>query len=226
MKPWSPEWKAAQLETLKREWEGCKNCPDLCNSRKNIVMGHGNPDARIFFYGEMPGPHENKSGKPFTGPSGSCLDSMFSSMDLSRNEFFFSNLVACHPPEGRSPTKEEKTSCLQRLYDEIYIVDPTLIVAFGKDAAQFIMGAKANSIDKIMGTVIEVKIPGVHREITYDGTAVYHPAFILRQNTPDDNGLYAQGSTAERTFMAMMDAVASVFALQNSYDVFHRRFQC
>ena len=222
--PWSPEWKATQLRQLKSEWSDCAKCPELAECRKKIVMGHGNPDADIVFVGHMIGDQEDKKGKPFVGASGECIDSMLSSLQMSRAPFFFTNLTMCRTPEARAPTKEEKQNCSARLYREIYLVDPILIVALGSDAAQFLIGSRAGSIDKFMGTITEITIPGVRHPLTYDATALYHPAHIISSESPNADGVYRTQGIAQRTFEAMMDAISSVQTLRGAYDKFRRRF--
>ena len=56
------------LDELEKSIENCKKCK-LCTTRKNIVFGVGNPNAKIMFIGEGPGADEDEQGIPFVRKS-------------------------------------------------------------------------------------------------------------------------------------------------------------
>lgn len=65
----------AQGQTIIPGWYGCKRC-DLCNFRQSddIVFAEGNANADILIIGEAPGEEEDRTGRPFCGPSGKLLN--------------------------------------------------------------------------------------------------------------------------------------------------------
>jgi DNA polymerase len=63
---------SSALGEVRKELEGCNRCK-LCNSRKSIVFGEGDPHARLVFVGEGPGQEEDQQGRPFVGAAGQLL---------------------------------------------------------------------------------------------------------------------------------------------------------
>ena len=47
--------------------EDCRNCPNLCDARTNVVHGYGDVGADFLFVGEAPGEGPDRTGVPFTG---------------------------------------------------------------------------------------------------------------------------------------------------------------
>ena len=54
---------------LEQECLHCRECA-LCQTRKNVVFGVGNPQAEIMLVGEGPGANEDEQGIPFVGRAG------------------------------------------------------------------------------------------------------------------------------------------------------------
>ena len=72
------------LDQVKIELGDCKRCK-LCEGRKNIVFGSGNPNADLVFIGEGPGADEDEQGLPFVGRAGKKLTEIIEKgMELSR----------------------------------------------------------------------------------------------------------------------------------------------
>ena len=61
------------MNTTFNSWEelqnACENCTKcgLCETRHNVVVGVGNPQAEVMFIGEGPGENEDLQGEPFVG---------------------------------------------------------------------------------------------------------------------------------------------------------------
>ena len=68
---------------LESKCMGCTACR-LCEKRKNVVFGVGNPRARVMFIGEGPGEQEDIQGEPFVGRAGQLLDKLLYAVDLDR----------------------------------------------------------------------------------------------------------------------------------------------
>ena len=72
-------------EELKNACAACEKCA-LCETRHNVVVGVGTPDAEVMFIGEGPGENEDLQGEPFVGRAGKLLDKMLTAVDLDRNK--------------------------------------------------------------------------------------------------------------------------------------------
>jgi uracil-DNA glycosylase len=160
------DWQA-----LKAAVAECRAC-GLCASRKNTVFGIGDEKARWLIVGEAPGQDEDLRGEPFVGQAGRLLDNMLAAIDLKRGEdVYIANVLKCRPPGNRNPEPEEIAQCSPHLQRQIELIQPKLIVAMGRFAAQTLLQSGA-SIASLRGRRHEYQ--GVPLIVTY------HPAYLLR----------------------------------------------
>ena len=158
------------LEEIRAELEDCRRCA-LCQGRKTVVFGVGNPQARLVFVGEAPGREEDEKGEPFVGEAGRLLDRILFAMGLKREEVYICNVEKCRPPGNRDPLPEEIAACEPFLQRQLAAIRPQLIVTLGRFAAQSLL----------RDTAPISRLRGHWRE--YQGIALmptYHPAFLLR----------------------------------------------
>ena len=166
----APAPQSGSLADLEKSLEGCTRCK-LSAKRKNIVFGFGNPKADLMFVGEGPGADEDEQGEPFVGKAGQLLTKMIEAMGLSRDEVYIANVVKCRPPGNRNPEEDEIKECLPFLQKQIQFIEPKVIVALGKFAAQTVIETQA-PISKIRGHFREkngLKI-----------MPTFHPSYLLR----------------------------------------------
>lgn len=156
----------------------CRAC-GLCEGRQQTVPGVGAMPAGWMVVGEAPGEHEDRQGEPFVGPAGQLLDAMLAAMDLHRaapepaRQVFIANTVKCRPPRNRNPEPSEMDACRPFLLRQIELVNPKLVLLFGRMAAQSLLGTD-DALGKLRGRV--------HR--LADGRpaiVTYHPSYLLRQ---------------------------------------------
>jgi len=152
----------------------CLNC-HLCNlskTRKNVVFGVGNRDAKIVFVGEAPGENEDIQATPFVGRSGELLTKIIeTTLPLKREDVYISNIVKCRPPNNRNPSLEEAETCKPYVLKEIEIINPQIIVTLGKIAFSYLM-EDDRPISKVRGSVFEF----MNKKLI----PTYHPSFLLR----------------------------------------------
>lgn len=162
--------------------QDCKQCPNLVESRKQIVNGVGPQDADIMFVGEAPGKNEDESGEPFVGQSGSKLDDAIEQAGSTRDSVRITNTVRCRPPDNRDPHVNEKENCFRHLQKEIESVDPKLIVPVGKVPAEQLLDRNV-SVTKETGDKDSVEYNGQ----TYTVMICLHPAAMLYNRSLEDD---------------------------------------
>ncbi len=162
--------KSNKLDEYLNSIKDCLECP-LGKTRKNIVLGMGNPNADIVFVGEAPGKEEDLQGLPFVGRSGKLLDKMLISINLSRDDVYILNVLKCRPPENRDPSKMEIEKCEPYLKKQLKIIKPKLIVALGRISAMTILRTK-DSLTNMRNQIFDYE--GI------DFLVTYHPAALLR----------------------------------------------
>jgi DNA polymerase len=168
------------LEEVRTALGDCTRC-ELSTGRAQIVFGDGNPDADLMFIGEGPGAEEDRRGLPFVGRAGELLTQMIEKgLGVPRSSVYICNIVKCRPPQNRTPLATEAATCRPFLDGQISAVRPRVIVALGKPAASLLLGRDV-AITRVRGTWHEYR--GVPLMPTF------HPAFILRQYTPQNRRL-------------------------------------
>jgi len=159
----------SQLQETVRD---CRLC-ELHESRMHTVFGTGNRNADWLVIGEAPGKDEDLQGEPFVGRAGQLLNAMLQATGLQREQVYIANILKCRPPNNRDPGTEEVQCCSDYLARQIALVNPTVILAVGRIAAQNLLGTDT-PIGKLRGKVHhfgETGIPVI---------ATYHPAYLLR----------------------------------------------
>jgi uracil-DNA glycosylase family 4 len=203
LKPWSLDWKKLRMLELYNEWKDCKRC-GLCNGRNNVVFGEGALNADVVIIGKAPGEVEDNAGRLLVGQTGIILHEFFVSVGIEN--YFITNTVMCCPPD-RAPSSIEKKECAVRLYREIYIIDPLVIVAAGKDAFQMLAGSRTHSLLDQNGETFPCELPGVKFDITYDVMPIYHPDFLRKNDkqytSGDKKGQWKPGGVAEKVYKAL-----------------------
>lgn len=176
--PVSPEIQASgadrQLSELAREASVCELCPQLVESRTQVVFGSGAADAELMLVGEAPGASEDREGLPFVGASGRLLDSLLEGIGLAREQVFIANVLKCRPPENRDPRPEEVSNCSPWLGRQLEVVDPAVVVTLGNFATRLLRGDPA-PIGKVRGRPEIVAVGGR----TVRLFPVFHPAAAL-----------------------------------------------
>ena len=152
-----------------------------CNSQEeftSVVVSRGNPLSKLMIVGEAPGAMEDKLGKPFVGRSGKLLDKLLDNVGInSQNEAYICNVVKCRPPNNRRPTKAEIKESLPWLKQQIYLVDPYVIILVGATAVESVLG-----IRKRMSTVRGTWQNWGGRLIM----PLFHPSYLLRNPSSDE----------------------------------------
>jgi DNA polymerase len=233
--------KEAYLRALRHAWADCHAC-GLCNERQQTVFGYGNPDAPVMIIGEAPGENEDRLGDPFVGAAGQLLDQYLAyvsardevqdcvaTLNKLRNEddrfayrrklrellledYYFTNIVMCRPPENRDPIPKEIDACRARLIEQIYTVDPVVVVAAGGNAATALVGKKI-SITSQRGELLDIDIPGKVLPVRYPLMPVLHPSYLLRVNDFKQQG--GNGTKTYNDFVRVMEIV-------DAYNLRHR----
>ena len=156
---------------MKAAVSGCVKC-GLHKTRTQTVFGVGDENADWMLIGEAPGAEEDRLGDPFVGQAGKLLDNMLAAINLSRRKnVYIANVLKCRPPGNRNPTPEEVTQCSPHLLQQIELIQPKLILAMGRFAAQTLLETGA-SIASLRGRV--------HRYAGVPLIVTYHPAYLLR----------------------------------------------
>ncbi len=164
------------LARIREDIGDCKRCR-LGETRKKLVFGSGNEQAKLVFVGEGPGADEDEQGLPFVGRAGQLLTQMIDGtaskegIPLSRPDVYICNVVKCRPPENRTPLPDEMEICGAFLYRQIMAIRPKAICAMGSTAAKALLGTK-EGVTRLRGNW--------HKWHDIPVMVTYHPSYLLR----------------------------------------------
>lgn len=147
-----------------------------------IVNGVGHRNPPIAILGEAPGADEESQGHPFVGRSGQLINKIMQELDIDRTSCYITNVVKFRPEGNRTPTREEIVEWTPLLYEELKLINPTLIISLGAVAFKALSGMDNIKLTshrgKIYDSSIIRKVDGSIKHIPY--LVTFHPAYCLR----------------------------------------------
>ncbi len=158
---------------LQQQVSQCHSC-DLCQTRTQTVFGVGNRHANWLLIGEAPGQNEDLQGEPFVGKAGQLLNEMLRAIGLDREQVYIANMLKCRPPNNRDPQADEVAACNGFLQQQIALLQPKIILAVGRIAAQNLLKTQ-QPLSRLRGT--QHQLDGIPLVV------VHHPAYLLRSLT-------------------------------------------
>lgn len=171
----------------------CQACL-LCTDRRAPVFAGAAVDAPQradwLVVGEPPDDVEERLGAPFADAVGQLLDNMLKAVGVSRRPTpddaghidaakaaYVTNAVKCRPAVARNPSPQELAVCENFLRREVALVQPKVILAMGRFAAQTLLHGSLPEgstlpFGKLRGQVYRYQ--GIPVIVTY------HPSYLLR----------------------------------------------
>ena len=177
-------WASMDWAALHGAAASCKSC-GLCEGRQNSLFAnrHVAPGEQVnwLIVGDAPTQAEDLAGQAFVDDEGVLLDAILHALGLSRagtdSKVVITSAVKCHPPANRNPAAEEIAQCQHYLKRQIELLQPQVVLALGRFAAQALLHdslgeAATQPLGKLRG-----QVHAAH------GTRVvvsYHPTYLLR----------------------------------------------
>ena len=179
-------------ESLAGECGACRRC-GLAASRQQVVVGRGNPNARLLLVGEAPGAEEEACGQPFVGRSGRLLEAMLAAAGLSsERDLYIANVIKCRPPGNRKPSRTEIEACRPWLERQIAMVRPQLVLLVGATALEALLGIRGG-ITRLRGQWLHLEDsqgpdqPSLHQAV--QGKRAQSPRSPLRWPEQGEGGI-------------------------------------
>ena len=134
------------LEGLHAQLRNCRRC-GLCQFRKRVVFGAGNPRAPVMVIGNRPGYWDDDSGEPLAGETtrGIFAQALDRVGLLMQRDIYATYAVKCLTPKEddqfrSEPTAEAFAACNPFLQRQIDLINPAIIVLHGKGASSMLLG--------------------------------------------------------------------------------------
>jgi len=149
----------------------CRKCR-LHRTRNHAVPGEGDPHSGIVIIGEAPGATEDRTARPFMGPSGKFFEQLLNEHGVRRQDIFLTSCVKCRPPGNRNPRCDELACCVANwLQPQLEVIKPAIVVLAGLVATQQFLPGPVH-LAELHGT--RHRIQGRVYFVTY------HPAAAMR----------------------------------------------
>ena len=135
----------------------CTACA-LSAGRSRAVFSAGAERADWMVVGEAPDADDDRAGAPFAGRAGQLLANMLHAIGLARDNagpsprVHLTHAVKCAPPGARLPEPGEVAACAAFLQRQVQLVQPRIIVAMGRVAAQGLLGT-SEAVGRLRGRV-------------------------------------------------------------------------
>lgn len=119
------------------------------------VNGIGPLQANLMIIGEFPDENDERSGIPFSGPSGNVLSSALKQAGTHRDECYITNVIKIKPPHNNPyllgiPIE----SFIPQLNEEISKINPKCILLVGDIALKYVAGL--SKITRWRGSIVQV----------------------------------------------------------------------
>jgi uracil-DNA glycosylase family 4 len=165
-----------ELKNYKQTTEQCAKCPLYSSTFVPWQLVPEQLHKGVMLVGEAPGETEIIIKRPFVGSSGKLLWRLLNGVGINKDDLVITNVVACRPPDNRTPSSAEMSYCSNRLMMEIAQVKPKLIVALGEPAMKTL--TDQTGIQKKRGEIFPLSPTWNHK---CDVLCVLHPSFVMRQ---------------------------------------------
>ena len=166
------------LKQLRAAMHTCKGC-ELFEDATQVVPGEGRAGAQVVLVGEQPGDQEDRTGRPFVGPSGALLDQALVYGGIDRKRVYVTNAVKHFRFVLRgkrrvhsTPALRQVSACRPWLEAELAAIEPEVLVLLGATAARSLLGSKFR-VTAHRGEAMTTP----HAPLTF---ATLHPSALLR----------------------------------------------
>jgi len=173
----------SSLAALRRAAAGCEAC-ELYRCGTQTVFGEGPKHATFFFVGEQPGAQEDRTGRPFVGPSGVLLRRALREAEIDERDSYVTNAVKHFRWTLRgtrklhqSPLIRHIKACHPWLIAELEQVHPEMLIGLGATAAYALLGKRVK-LGSVRGQVLSSE-QGIKTILTV------HPSSLLRIPEPE-----------------------------------------
>ena len=166
----------------------CSTCELYKNCKSPKMKPSGDGKKGIFVLSEFPGKVADEEGTQLVGESGQLFRKILNDFDIDLDRDCRKyNSVNCRTPDSRTPKPLEINCCRQRVFEEINIFKPKIVLLLGTIAVTSFFGHRwkkdLGSINKWRGWAIP------DRDVEAWVIPMFHPSYIIRDGGGEENSL-------------------------------------
>lgn len=171
-----PSADSAAVEALIAAADSTAALYDAAKSlRAKPIFADGEPTSGVMIIGQDAAPDDDRTGRPFSGPSGALLDRMLKAIGRDRSSVYLTNLYLWRSVGGRPATAEETRLSTLILRRHIELVRPRALLVMGDKPSKALFDTDT-AITKLRGRWIDLELGG----LTVPALPTFNPAYLLR----------------------------------------------
>jgi DNA polymerase len=143
--------------------------------RAKPIFADGEPNSGVMIVGQDAAPDDDKTGRPFSGPSGALLDRMLAAIGRDRTKVYLTNLYLWRSTGGRPVSEEETRLSTLILRRHIELVRPRALLVMGDKPSKALFETETG-ITKLRGRWIDLEFGG----LKVPALPTFNPAYLLR----------------------------------------------
>lgn len=162
----------------------CEKCP-LHKTRKQAIIGRGNPSAELMFVLISPDAIDDESGVLCDGETNKLFSKMLAAINISVNDVYITSLLKCSVAENHTISPAEIHQCETHLKHQVQLIQPKILVLLGETTARCSL-QKNLSLDDFRVMVNKkiktgVPIAGQHQFDSIPLFVTYSPQELLQK---------------------------------------------
>lgn len=143
--------------------------------RANPIFADGEPASGVMLVGQDAAADDDRTGRPFSGPSGALLDRMLKAIGRDRSSVYLTNLYLWRATGSRSLSDEEARLSPLILRRHIELVRPRALLVVGDKPSKALLNTDT-AITKLRGSWVDLQFG----ELTVPALPTFNPAYLLR----------------------------------------------
>jgi DNA polymerase len=143
--------------------------------RAKPIFADGDPASGVMIIGQDAAPDDDRTGRPFSGPSGALLDRMLAAIGRDRSSVYLTNLCLWRLVGGAMSAEETRLSTLI-LRRHVELARPRALLVMGDLPSKALFETDV-AISKLRGRWVDLTLAGT----TLPALPTFNPAYLLRQ---------------------------------------------
>ena len=172
----APASDTSDIERLIAEADSLGALHEAAKSlRAKPIFADGEPASGVMIVGQDAAPDDDRTGKPFSGPSGALLDRMLKAIGRDRSSVYLTNLYLWRATGSRPLSEEEARLSSLILRRHVELVRPRALLVIGDKPSKALLNTET-AITKLRGTWVDLQFG----ELTVPALPTFNPAYLLR----------------------------------------------
>ncbi len=143
--------------------------------RAKPIFADGDPASGVMIIGQDAAPDDDRTGRPFSGPSGALLDRMLAAIGRDRSSVYLTNLYLWRSVGGAAVSADETRLSTLILRRHIELAAPRALLVMGDKPSKALFDTDV-AISKLRGRWADLTVAGKN----LPALPTFNPAYLLR----------------------------------------------